>query len=116
MEVTNENGVTVGDVCDKLYTEHQRHMGGAEWDAAVDMKRPMTKAYQWNRSTNPGAPGGVMGEGLRRIDWMMKNTYFAGLMEDRATLEARVGHGIERAHPATFVLEVNDGPKKEEED
>ncbi|CAE6411554.1 unnamed protein product [Rhizoctonia solani] len=115
MEVTNDNGVTVGDVCDKLYTEHQRHMSSSEWDAAVDMKRPMTKAYQWNRSTNPGAPGGVMGEGLRRIDWLMKNTYFGGLTEDRAYLEAKVGHGLERAQPATFVLDVNDGPKKDED-
>jgi hypothetical protein len=56
-----------------------------------------------------------MGEGLRRIDWLMKNTYFGGLVEDRALLEARVGRGIERAHPATFVLEVNSGPKKDDE-
>ncbi|CAE6345161.1 unnamed protein product [Rhizoctonia solani] len=93
MEVTNDNGVTVGDVCDKLYIEHQRHMSSSEWDAAVDFKRPMTKAYQWNRSTNPGAPGGVMGEGLRRIDWLMKNTFFGGLTEDH----------------------LNDGPKKDED-
>lgn len=57
-----------------------------------------------------------MGEGLRRIDWLMKNTHFGGLVEDRAYLEARVGHGIERSYPATFVLEVNDGPKKDEEE
>ncbi|KAB5595208.1 hypothetical protein CTheo_1286 [Ceratobasidium theobromae] len=109
MEVSNDNGVT-------LYTEHQRHMSGSEWDAAVDMKRQITKSYQWNRSTNPGAPGGVMGEGLRRIDWLMRNTHFGGLVEDRAFLESRVGHGIERAQPATFVLEVNDGPKKDEDE
>ncbi|ELU43771.1 hypothetical protein AG1IA_02189 [Rhizoctonia solani AG-1 IA] len=115
MEVTNDSGVTVGDVCDKLYTEHQRHMSSSEWDAAIDFKRPMTKAYQWNRSTNPGAPGGVMGEGLRRIDWLMKNTFFGGLTEDRAFLDARVGNGLERSQPATFVLDVNDGPKKDED-
>ncbi|KAG8746161.1 hypothetical protein FRC10_006027 [Ceratobasidium sp. 414] len=117
MEVTNDSGVTVGDVCDRLYTEHQRHMSSAEWEtAAATLKRQMTKAYQWNRSTNPGAPGGVMGEGLRRIDWLMQTTHFAGLVEDRALLEERVGHGLQRAHPATFVLEVNGGPKKDEEE
>ncbi|KAG9074054.1 hypothetical protein FS749_014428 [Ceratobasidium sp. UAMH 11750] len=116
MEVTNDSGVTVGDVCDRLYTEHQRHMSSAEWDGATAMKRQMTKAYQWNRSTNPGAPGGVMGEGLRRIDWLMQTTYFGGLVEDRAVLEERVGHGLQRAYPATFVLEVNGGPKKDEEE
>jgi hypothetical protein len=57
-----------------------------------------------------------MGEGLRRVDWLMQTTHFAGLVEDRATLDARVGHGIERSQPATFVLEVNSGPKKDEED
>lgn len=63
-----------------------------------------------------GAPGGVMGEGLRRIDWLMQTTHFGGLVEDRAVLDARVGHGIERAQPATFVLEVNSGPRKDDED
>ncbi|QRW00866.1 hypothetical protein RhiJN_28884 [Ceratobasidium sp. AG-Ba] len=117
MEVTNDSGVTVGDVCDRLYTEHQRHMSSAEWEMAVPtLKRQMTKAYQWNRSTNPGAPGGVMGEGLRRVDWLMQTTHFAGLTEDRAVIEERVGHGLQRAQPATFVLEVNSGPKKDEED
>ncbi|KAG9096386.1 hypothetical protein FRC06_008731 [Ceratobasidium sp. 370] len=117
MEVTNDSGVTVGDVCDRLYTEHQRHMSSAEWEtAAATLKRQMTKAYQWNRSTNPGAPGGVMGEGLRRIDWLMQTTHFAGLVEDRALLEERVGHGLQRAQPATFVLEVNGGPKKDEDE
>ncbi|KAG8790455.1 hypothetical protein FRC12_011835 [Ceratobasidium sp. 428] len=117
MEVSNDTGVTVGDVCDRLYTEHQKHMSSAEWETAVPtLKRQMTKAYQWNRSTNPGAPGGIMGEGLRRIDWLMQTTHFAGLVEDRALLEERVGHGLQRAHPATFVLEVNGGPKKDEDD
>jgi hypothetical protein len=41
-------------------------------------------AYHHNRSTAIGVPGGRLGEGLRRLDWLCRETMYGGLMVDEA--------------------------------
>ena len=76
-------GVTCGEIIDRL--DDFIHKNLKKEDAELDSgshKVERDQAYYHNRSTAIGVPGGRLGEGLRRLDWLCKDTMFGGLEAD----------------------------------
>ena len=77
----------------------------AEGDGAGGaQQRRVGGAYHHNRSRAPGVPGGSLGEGMRRVDWLCDETQFGGLELDDEFLKTRWAIGTKRPLPCTFVL------------
>lgn len=93
-------GVTCGDVIDGLDDFMHGMVKKEEFDGAPKQKKKdMTAAYHINRSTAHGVPGGRLGEGIRRLDWLCKETMFGGIDRNDPYVIAEYG-GL----PATFEL------------
>ena len=76
-------GVTCGEIIDRL--DDFLHKNLKKDDAELDSgshRMERDQAYYHNRSTAIGVPGGRLGEGLRRLDWLCKDTMFGGLEVD----------------------------------
>jgi len=85
-------GVTCGEIIDRL--DDFLHKNLKKEDAELDSGSHRVErdhAYYHNRSTAIGVPGGRLGEGLRRLDWLCKDTMFGGLEVDNGF--AREYHG-----------------------
>ncbi|TDL15868.1 hypothetical protein BD410DRAFT_777654 [Rickenella mellea] len=87
-----ELGVTCGDVIDQLCTFLMGHVSGSEYNASSNVvKRKVTETYQMNRSATHDVPGGRLGEGLKRIDWLGTDTMFEGVEFDPEYVRRRLG-------------------------
>lgn len=78
-------GVTCGEIIDRL--DDFLHKNLRKEDADLDSGNHRVErdhAYYHNRSTAIGVPGGRLGEGLRRLDWLCKDTMFGGLEVNNA--------------------------------
>ena len=76
-------GVTCGEIIDRL--DDFLHKNLRKEDAELDSgshRAERDQAYYHNRSTAIGVPGGRLGDGLRRLDWLCKDTMFGGLEVD----------------------------------
>jgi hypothetical protein len=78
-------GVTCGEIIDKLddFIHKNLKKDDADLDSG-DHRLERDHAYYHNRSTAIGVPGGRLGEGLRRLDWLCKETMFGGLEVDNS--------------------------------
>lgn len=65
-------------------------------------KRAMSAAYRVNRSQDIPAAMFKSSAGMRRIDWLCRDTIFGGLVEDRQYIAERLSEFT----PGTFVLEL----------
>lgn len=76
-------GVTCGDVIDQLGNHFHRLTSKEDYDM-LDKKRQViiSQVYRQNRSREPGVPGGTLGEGVRRLDFLEKNIIFGGIYRD----------------------------------
>jgi hypothetical protein len=93
-------GVTCGDLIDSLDDYFHGMVKKEEFDGAPrQKKKDMTAAYHLNRSTAHGVPGGRLGEGIRRLDWLGKDTVFGGIDRNDTLVMEQYG-GL----PATFEL------------
>jgi hypothetical protein len=93
-------GVTCGDIIDGVDDFLHGMVKKEEFEGASrQRKKDMTSAYHINRSTAHGVPGGRLGEGIRRLDWLVKDTIFAGIARNDAFVRAEYG-GL----PATLEL------------
>ncbi|KAL0070468.1 hypothetical protein AAF712_002300 [Marasmius tenuissimus] len=75
-------GVTCGDVIDGIYVSLYQMSGGKEFNvfpADSPLRKVVAHAYRHNRSRTQGVPGGGLGDGLRRLDWMGIDVYFGGV-------------------------------------
>lgn len=79
-------GVTCGEVIEAIASCVDRLTSKSDFDAlSQNLKKTVSDAYRFNRSRNPNVPGGKMGEGLKRADFLGDMTTFGGLeMDDRA--------------------------------
>jgi len=66
-------------------------------------QRTLKDAYKHNRSRSPGVPGGQLGEGLKRLDFLRRNTMFAGIEANERTVKRICGEAL----PCTFVLKCS---------
>ncbi|KAG6826175.1 hypothetical protein H0H92_000822 [Tricholoma furcatifolium] len=89
-------GVTCGEIIEELATS--LHLIAPESDFAAlppNRQGEVGMAYRHNRSREPGVPGGSLGEGLRRLDFLGKDFIFGGIYRD--------DHKLQRMHgPATL--------------
>jgi len=94
-------GVTCGEVIDTLAESFSLLSSKKDYDALVPRRRnKVSEAYTHNRSTAYGVPGGTLGQGMRRLDFLCKDTMFGGLVADEVLLRKLCGELL----PGTFVL------------
>ncbi|KAG9022388.1 hypothetical protein FRB95_014866 [Tulasnella sp. JGI-2019a] len=77
----SDAGITVSDVINAIH-EHFRVNASQEddWNSCdPGSQSEILMAYKWNRSTEMGAPGGIMPDALLRGDFLMERTMFAGM-------------------------------------
>jgi hypothetical protein len=94
-------GVTCGEVIDALAENFSRLAKQVDYDALPPRrKQQVSEAYEHNRSTAHGVPGGKLGRGLQRLDFLYKDTMFGGIVIDDALAKRLIGETL----PCTFVL------------
>lgn len=76
-----DGGLTVYHIAEALYAHFKVNASQDEdWNPLDQaLKAEILATYKWNRSTEPGAPGGSLSEALLRGDFLMEKTLFAGL-------------------------------------
>lgn len=78
-------GVTCGDVIEQLSDYLQGRISKKDFDKASRETQEALKAtYHHNRSRDEGVPGGRLGEGLKRLDWLGPKTMWGGLEKNDA--------------------------------
>ncbi|KAJ3728340.1 hypothetical protein C8R42DRAFT_571312, partial [Lentinula raphanica] len=94
-------GVTCGDVIDTIGDSMLKHSGKSEFEIlSPDRQKMVSEAYRHNRSRALGVPGGRLGNGLRRMDFLGRETEFGGIKDDPATVRKICGEDL----PCTWVL------------
>jgi hypothetical protein len=93
-------GVTCGEVIDTLAKNFFRHASREDYYDTLSTQRQkrVSEVYRYNRSTAYGR--GTLGEGLRRLDFLGKDTTYGGILLDEAALRRRCGDVL----PCMFVL------------
>lgn len=73
-------GVTCGDVIDSI-SHHLNQLSPSSEFLALprEKQRVLSEAYRHNRSREHGVPGGTLGEGMKRLDWLLQQCIFGGL-------------------------------------
>ncbi|KAJ7611685.1 hypothetical protein FB45DRAFT_803729 [Roridomyces roridus] len=106
-------GVTCGEVIDYISRNMFMLTGQSEFESLPRTRRePIARAYRHNRSTARGVPGGQLGPGMLRLDWLGLDTMFGGVRENERVVR-RVCHDL---LPCTFELVcVRRYPMNEEE-
>lgn len=106
-------GVTCGDIIDQLSRYLHRQLRGSEYSSQpVDQQNALKTAYHFNRSTADGVPGGRLGDGLRRLDWLGMSTMFGGIDRNDAFVREHCGEIL----PCVFELHcIPRVPSTEEE-
>jgi hypothetical protein len=94
-------GVTCGEVIERIGHEMSKFSSKMDFACLPPRERAdVTAAYKHNRSRSNGVPGGSLKEGMRRLDFLRANTFFAGIAEDD-----RIAHHVcGTLLPATLVL------------
>ncbi|KZT54335.1 hypothetical protein CALCODRAFT_499961 [Calocera cornea HHB12733] len=98
--VGNRGGcVTVGDVLAAVHSGLQAMIHPSEWEAISSNQSTHVRQYwkrivawaNFNRSTDPRAPGGHMANSMQRIDFLCANTIWGGIKAD-----ARQSRGLSK--------------------
>jgi hypothetical protein len=80
-------GVTCGEVIEALAASMDKLTSKSDYEAlSGSLKRLVLEAYRYNRSRNPDVPGGKMGDGIKRVDYLGQMTAFGGLQIDPAAV------------------------------
>lgn len=73
-------GLTCGEVIDTIGRSLSRLTSEADYrNLSPPAKRDLKHAYQYNRERNHGVPGGLLGQGMKRLDYLGRSTMFAGI-------------------------------------
>lgn len=93
--------VTCRDVVDQVHKYLCVLLSPLEMDDVTpEHRKAMSAAFRANRSQDIPAETFQNSHGMRRIDWLCKNTIFEGLEEDKEYITERLAVFI----PSTFVL------------
>jgi hypothetical protein len=94
-------GVCCGEVIDGI-AEYLEHLASkAEFQSLPVAKRHQVReAYNHNRARAHGVPGGVLGDGLRRLDWLCQETMFGGIERNDNLVRQQCGEVL----PCTFAI------------
>lgn len=73
-------GVTCGEAIEAMATSLAKLTTRAEFDLLpLTQRKKVTETYRFNRSRNPGVPGGMLGTGMKRVDFLGDMPAFGGL-------------------------------------
>ena len=73
-------GVTCSEVIEAIARDLYRNTGKADFEALPpQVRNEVRAAYKHNRSPLPNVPGGMLGVGLKRLDFLRKNSIFGGI-------------------------------------
>lgn len=96
-----ETAVTCRDIVDQLSKYFCVLLGPIEMDdVSAEHRKAMSAAFRVNRSQEIPAEIFRNSIGMRRIDWLCKNTMFEGLEEDKGYVTERLSVFV----PGTFVM------------
>ena len=94
-------GVTCAEVVDGIADYLHKLSSGSEYNALSRARQKAIKeAYNHNRAPAHGVPGGALGEGLRRLDWLCQETVYGGIERNDSFVRMQCGDIL----PCTFVL------------
>lgn len=96
-----KHGVTCGEVLDAVSLYVYGDVAKKEYEKLPPArKRHIWESYKFNRSTDSNAPGGRLGEGLKRLDWLGSASRFGGLVTSDTFVKEHCGDVL----PCTFEL------------
>lgn len=73
-------GVTCGEIIEQIHYELKKMTSKGDWGAIPrEFQQAVSSAYHFNRGRDSGAPGGVLSEGMRRLDYLRGFVWWAGL-------------------------------------
>lgn len=112
-ESAEDRGVTCGDVIEMIGKELNKLTTGADYNRLSSAEQAQVSMfYHHNRSRNPGVPGGALGKGVRRMDYLRKNINFAGIEVNERTVWKLLGGNF----PCTFLLKSESLSRREAEE
>jgi len=108
-------GVTCAEVIEAIARDLYKNTGKTDFEALpAQVRTEVRAAYKHNRSPLPNVPGGMLGVGLKRLDFLRKNSIFGGIEVNERAIR-KVFSGV---MPGVFVLKCrhNMMTRKEIED
>lgn len=94
-------GVTCGEVIEAIGYDMGKMSHQQDFNNLTTRERnDLSAAYRMNRSREEGAPGGALGEGLKRLDFLRRNTIFGGVEVNERVVADKCGDVL----PCVFVL------------
>ena len=73
-------GVTCAEVIEAIARDLYKNTGKADFEVLPpQVRHEVRAAYKHNRSPLPNVPGGMLGVGLKRLDFLRKNSIFGGI-------------------------------------
>lgn len=105
-------GVTCGEVIEAIGADMYRMSSKSDYDNLPHReKAELGNAYKYNRSPIPGVPGGRIGQGMRRLDFLRRFTIFGGIDDDDRVVTRVCGDVL----PCMFVLRCAERYKTEKD-
>ncbi|KAN0075523.1 hypothetical protein V8E55_011546 [Tylopilus felleus] len=85
-------GVTCGEVLDAISTFMYGNVAKKEYEHLPSGRKwQIREGYRFNRSTDHNAPGGCLGESLKRLDWLGAMSRFGGLVTNDTFVKEHCG-------------------------
>jgi hypothetical protein len=85
-------GVTCADVMEALYKDLHKSSSREEVNKwSKERLEKISAVYHYNRQAKEGVPGGALGRGFRRVDYLSEYTIFDGIEYDEAMARERFG-------------------------
>ena len=101
-------GVTCGELIDTVSDFLHTGVSGDEYgNYDEETKRTVGNAYHMHRSRGDDVPGGRMGQGLLRADFLEKESMFMGVVEDGDVVKKRLQlREAKRRYPCVWVVKL----------
>ena len=97
-------GVTCGEVIDSIAHQLQKFSDKRDYERlTLTLRQEVGNAYRRNRSREPGVPGGQLGQGMKRLDFLRLDTMFAGIEINDRVVKRVCGDVL----PCVFVLKCS---------
>ena len=97
-------GVTCGEVIDSIGHQLIKFSDKHDYERLTpNLRHEVGTAYRRNRSREPGVPGGQLGQGMKRLDFLRQDTMFAGIEVNDRVVKRVCGDVL----PCVFVLKCS---------
>ena len=97
-------GVTCGEVIDSIGQQLAKFSDKHDYERLTpNLRQEVGIAYRRNRSREPGVPGGQLGQGMKRLDFLRQDTMFAGIEVNDRVVKRVCGEVL----PCVFVLKCS---------